>query len=358
MGPRGSFALVNVTNAPVTASLDVELESFVRERRIAVDLDGSPQTTIVAGPKPASYRIGPMHCADRSRTRSRFSRTARWCPREPSSVPRTIGRSRSGCGAGAGTSPRLRVESPTPRESDQSDRCGWNPVQREPPLPPDRCLLERRPADGPRLYARSARADRAICRVAGGARRRRGGWLAGGRRSELQRQRYHRALDRRDPGVSGVVAPPHRRRGAGRRVSRHAQHDPYRHPGGHGGHTAVPAAALVHLARSPHQRRGRVRLRLDLGERTAPRRCKQRRSGQADRARGGRGCTAHAHADDRHALVDRRLCGDRTISPRVGDAAARRHRARHLLSGASAQRRDRRVDRRQHPRRRTAGRSW
>ena len=60
MGPRGSFALVNVTNAPVTASLDVELESFVRERRIAVDLDGSPQTPIVAGPKPASYRIGPM----------------------------------------------------------------------------------------------------------------------------------------------------------------------------------------------------------------------------------------------------------------------------------------------------------
>jgi hypothetical protein len=60
MGPRGTFTLVNVTNAPVAVSLEVELEAFLRERRIAVDLDGSTLATISAGSTSRFYRIGPM----------------------------------------------------------------------------------------------------------------------------------------------------------------------------------------------------------------------------------------------------------------------------------------------------------
>lgn len=61
MGSRGSLTVVNVTNGAVSAALDIDLESFDRERRLSIDLDGSPLLTIVAGPTPHRFRVGPMH---------------------------------------------------------------------------------------------------------------------------------------------------------------------------------------------------------------------------------------------------------------------------------------------------------
>jgi hypothetical protein len=60
MGADAAWTIVNASNRPVVASLDLEMSAFHRARRLELRLDGHPVQTLIVAPSRRIYRLGPL----------------------------------------------------------------------------------------------------------------------------------------------------------------------------------------------------------------------------------------------------------------------------------------------------------